>query len=196
MIKVGTSALHQLFQNSYLFEKVIFSEKKIFHTTYFSWIATFLKRPFFQKTLPSTVVTFSEELLSHKILFQKSCYFIATLLLYSYTYYQLVIKWAQWVTYTWTVGFLLCVSITAESRIIDKTYLTNWLQKLATQIGYTNWLHKLATQRTLELLLFDKAIFSEPLHFKDHYFFKTVIYFPKTYLFRRCCLLEQLVFTC
>ena len=184
MIKVGTSALHQLFHNSYLFEKVIFSEKKIFHTTYFSWRATFLKRPLFQKTLPSTVVTFSEELLSHKILFQKSCYFIATLFLYSYTYYQLVIKWAQWVTYTWTVGFLLCVSITAESRIIDKTYLTNWLHKLATQICYINWLHK-------ELW---NCYFLIKLFFQSLYILRTTIFSKQLYISPRPTFSEDAVY--
>ena len=70
LIEAGTSAQHQLFQKSYIFEN-----------------------PFFKKTLPSIAENFSEELLSHNI-FQKGCYFIATLHLLSYTLtiYQLVIK--------------------------------------------------------------------------------------------------------
>ena len=47
--------------------------------------ATFFEQSLFQNTLPSVAATFSEELFSHNILFQKSCYFIATPSLHSYT---------------------------------------------------------------------------------------------------------------
>ena len=69
------------FWNSYFFRK------EIFCTTYFPWKATLLEQPLFQITLPSIAATFSKELLSQNILFQKSCSFIATLPLHSYTYY-------------------------------------------------------------------------------------------------------------
>ena len=39
--------------------------------------------------LPFIAATFSEELLSHNILYQKSYYFIATLPVHSYPYYYL-----------------------------------------------------------------------------------------------------------
>ena len=45
--------------------------------------------------LPSIAATFSKELLPHKLFFQKSCYFTATLSTATVTMYQLVIKGAQ-----------------------------------------------------------------------------------------------------
>ena len=53
-----------LFLESYLFREATFSSDTTFYSSYFS-----------------------EELLSHNILFQKSCYFTATLPLHNYTYY-------------------------------------------------------------------------------------------------------------
>ena len=67
-------------------KKLIFQIKNILYT-YFSWRTTFLERLLFQKTLPSIAATFSEELRSDIIPFQRSCYFTATLTLHSYTYY-------------------------------------------------------------------------------------------------------------
>ena len=67
-------------------KKLIFQIKNILYT-YFSWRTTFLERLLFQKTLPFIAATFSEELRSDIITFQRSCYFTATLTLHSYTYY-------------------------------------------------------------------------------------------------------------
>ena len=75
------------------------------------------------------------------------------------------------------MGVLPCVSIIAESHIMRKIYLF------------------LTTQSTVELLLFEQATLSEPLFFKDPYFFKAIILVRKSFFFRRCCLLEQLVST-
>ena len=47
----------------------------------------------------------------------------------------------------------------------------------------------------MELLLFDKATFPDPLLFKNPYFLKAFLHFRKSYFFRRCCLLEQLFST-
>ena len=86
-MEAGTSAQHQLFRRATFLKKLVFFRKEILRTTYLSWRAAFLERPLFQKTLPSIAAAISEELLSHNILLQKSCCFIATIPLHSYTYY-------------------------------------------------------------------------------------------------------------
>ena len=85
----STSAQHQLFQKSY-FEKANFSEKK------YSAFSIFLESYLFRATIFSKGTTVYNSYLfrratSHKILFQKSFFFTATLPLHSYNY-QLVIK--------------------------------------------------------------------------------------------------------
>ena len=67
-------------------KKLIFQIRNILYYLLFLG-ATFLERLLFQKTLPSIAATFSEELRSDIIPFQRSCYFTATLPLHSYTYY-------------------------------------------------------------------------------------------------------------
>ena len=83
-------------------KKLIFQIKNITYST-FSEELPFLEGPLFQKTLPSITATFSEELLSNKILFfQKNCYFTATLPLHSHTYYLSVSNEVSSVRVTYT----------------------------------------------------------------------------------------------
>ena len=69
------------------FEKSWFFRKAIFCFNYFFWRVNFLERLLFQKMLPSIAATASEELLFHKVHFQKSYYLKATLPVHSYTSY-------------------------------------------------------------------------------------------------------------
>ena len=138
--KISTEAL--LFQIRYfctastISEELHFGKKRIFqkrnipHYSLF-WRATFLERLIFQKTLSSMAVKFSEELFFYNILFQKSYHFTATLSFHSYTSYLSVgIEVSSVpITYSQSVGVLSGISITAESRIIDKVYLISWLHK-------------------------------------------------------------------
>ena len=82
-------------RSRYICAASAFLEEPKFWKTHFSWRATFLQQPLFPKTLLSIAATLSEELLSHSILFQKSCYFTAKLsFLFTAkaTIYQIVIK--------------------------------------------------------------------------------------------------------
>ena len=81
--KAGSFAQNQLFQKNYILEKADVSEKQYYALATFSWRAAFLEWLLFQKTVPPIVATFSEDLIFYNILFQKSCYFTATLLFHS-----------------------------------------------------------------------------------------------------------------
>ena len=69
------------------------------------------------------------------------------------------------ITYSKSVLVLSCVSAIVQIRIIDKVYLISWLSKVL-------WIFYF-----LMKLPFEKATFSEPLFFKDRYFFQEVILF-------------------
>ena len=93
--EVGTSAQYQLFQKSFILEKVNFSEKQYSALPAFLE-AAFLERLLFQKILPSIAATFSQKLFFHNILFLKSYCFISTLPFHRYIpIYLLVIKSTQ-----------------------------------------------------------------------------------------------------
>ena len=64
-----------------IFQKINIPDYLLFLESYLFRAATF------QRTLPSVAATFSEEVLSHNILFQKSCSFTAPPSLHNYTYY-------------------------------------------------------------------------------------------------------------
>ena len=66
--------------------------------------------------------------------------------------------------------FLPCVSIIAESRIIDKIYLISWLHKVLWNCYF------------LIKLLSEQATSSEPLLFKEPFFFQSKL-FRKSYYF-------------
>ena len=82
----NNEAQHQLYQKKYIFEKLTFQKINISHFL-LSLESFFLEKPVFQTTILSIAATFSEELLSHNILFQKSCYLTATSPLHYYSYY-------------------------------------------------------------------------------------------------------------
>ena len=90
LIEAGTSAQHQLFQKSHIFEKPTFPESYLFRVANFSKDFTFYSSNLFRRAI------------FHSILFQKSCYFIATFPLHSYSYYLSASNWvsAGRVTYT------------------------------------------------------------------------------------------------
>ena len=122
------------------------------------------------------VATFSEELFFYNTLFQKSYYFTfissATL-----PTYQSVIK----STCSLNEGVLSCVSIVAQSCVIDKVYLISWLRKVQWNCY---WLRYFSTKHTkyyfLMMLPYEWATFLGSLLFKDPY----------------CCFLEKLIFDC
>ena len=89
--KASTSAQHQPLQKSYILEKADFLEKQYSALPASFWRAVFLEWLLFQKAVPSTAATFSEELLFNNILFQKRYYFTATLPFHSYTSYLFII---------------------------------------------------------------------------------------------------------
>ena len=82
------------FRNSYLFGGVIAQNKDIYRRAPLIEAGTsaFSKNILFLESYLFWAATFSYELLSHNILFQRSCYFIAALPLHSYTYYLSVSK--------------------------------------------------------------------------------------------------------
>ena len=100
LFRLKISKKELIFQSRYFCTVSTFSEKmgkanfseKQYSTvyTYFFWRTAFLERLLFQKTLPSIVATFSEELLFYNILFQKGYYFTATVPFHSCTTYLFV----------------------------------------------------------------------------------------------------------
>ena len=123
----GTFSNQALLRSINFFRRVTFWKKLIsrkcniphcllFLDTYFFRVATFLK-----KNLLSIAATFSEELLFYNILFPKRYYFTATFPFHSYTSYLSVSNYVSsiQVGYNKSLGVLSCVSINAQSRVID-----------------------------------------------------------------------------
>ena len=148
----------------------------MFHIFYIFWIATFVEQPLFQNALLSIAATFSEELLSHNMLFRRVAIsqlrFLSTA---TFTTYRLVTRWAHCELCTLKVWeFILdpCVSIIAENRIIDQIYLISRLPKVLGTATFS-WNYFLSK------LIFHSLYFLRVLTLsKQLYFFKRAT-FPK-----------------